>query len=106
MAFPLIPPKSQWEDNKGDPLVGGSLEFLDPATDLQIDTYPTADDADGQTNREEFLAGTDPTDATSVFRFVGMTIIPPGLQHELVWNASTGITFVLQVSTNRHTGSR
>lgn len=50
MAFPLIPPKSQWVDSNGDPLVGGSLEFQDPATSNPKDSYPTRDDAENQTN--------------------------------------------------------
>ena len=50
MAFPLIAPKSQWVDSNGDPLVSGSLEFLDPADDSQKPSYPTYDDAEAQTN--------------------------------------------------------
>ncbi len=50
MAFPLIPPKSQWVDSNGEVLSGGALEFRDPTTDLLKNTYPTRDDADGQSN--------------------------------------------------------
>ena len=50
MAFPLIAPKSQWVDSNGDPLVNGTLEFLNPVDDTQKDTYPTYDDAEAQTN--------------------------------------------------------
>lgn len=50
MAFPLIPPKSQWVDSNGDPLVGGTLEFQDPATSAAKDTYPTYDNAEAQSN--------------------------------------------------------
>lgn len=46
MAYPLIPPKSQWVDANGDPLVGGYLKFQDPGTDALKATYPTAGAAD------------------------------------------------------------
>ena len=45
MAFPLIDPQPSWPD-----AALGTIEFRDPNTDLFIDSYPTADDADAQTN--------------------------------------------------------
>ena len=45
MPFPLINPKPTFTDGDGVPLVNGTVEFRDPATDLPKSTYPTADDA-------------------------------------------------------------
>lgn len=50
MAFPLINPTPQFFDSSGNPLDGGTIDFRDPATDLFIDSYPTADDANAQSN--------------------------------------------------------
>lgn len=50
MSFPLINPSHQWFDTGGAPLVGGTIEFQNPSTSVKINTYPTADDADAQTN--------------------------------------------------------
>lgn len=50
MPFPLINPKITFTDNDGVPLVSGTVEFRDPATDLPKSTYPTANDAAGPSN--------------------------------------------------------
>jgi hypothetical protein len=71
MPFPLAPPRSQWVDNNGDPLVGGSLEFLDPATGLQKDTYPTWTDADALTNPNTNPVVLDVQGAATVFLLDG-----------------------------------
>ena len=49
MPFPLINPKITFTDLNGVPMVGGTVEFRDPATDLPVSTYPTANDATGLT---------------------------------------------------------
>ena len=53
MSFPLINPAITFLDSSGSPLVGGTIEFRDPTTNAFIDSYPTADDADAQTNAND-----------------------------------------------------
>lgn len=50
MSFPLINPYQQFVDSSGNPLASGTIEFRDPTTNDLINSYPTADDADAQTN--------------------------------------------------------
>ena len=50
MSFPLINPQSQFFDSSGAPLASGTIEFRNPDDDTYINSYPTADDADAQTN--------------------------------------------------------
>lgn len=50
MSFPLINPYQQFFDSSGSPLASGTIEFRDPTTNNLINSYPTADDADAQTN--------------------------------------------------------
>lgn len=54
-------------------------------------------DGDGASNRSEFLAGTDPTDANSVLRS-GLTQTPQGLF--LVWNTVPGRIYQVKHSTD------
>jgi hypothetical protein len=59
---------------------------------------PFADsDGDGVSNRNEFLAGTDPTDPNSVLR-VRLHPTPQGLY--LSWNTQPGLLYQVQISTN------
>jgi hypothetical protein len=53
MAYPLINPYQQFFDSSGAPLAGGSVEFRDPVSNALINSYPTADDADAQTNAND-----------------------------------------------------
>ena len=51
MAFPILgTPKPQFLDSTGAPASGGSISVLDPTTDAEKASYPTADDADAATN--------------------------------------------------------
>jgi hypothetical protein len=50
MSFPYINAYQQFFDSSGAPLENGTIEFRDPTTNVLINTYPTADDADAQTN--------------------------------------------------------
>jgi hypothetical protein len=50
MSFPYINAYQQFFDSSGAPLVGGTIEFRDPTSNALINSYPTADDADAQTN--------------------------------------------------------
>jgi hypothetical protein len=59
---------------------------------------PTADsDRDGANNLQEFLAGTNPTNAASVLR-VSLASTPQGMF--LSWNTQPGLTYQVQVKTN------
>ena len=73
MAYPLIPPKSQWVDANGNPMVGGKLEFRDPSTDALKNTYPTADDADAQTNPNDNPVTLDSRGEAAIFLEDGAT---------------------------------
>lgn len=73
MAYPLIPPKSQWVDANGNPMVGGKLEFRDPSTDALKNTYPTADDADAQTNPNDNPVILDSRGEAAIFLEDGAT---------------------------------
>jgi len=54
LAFPLLgSPKPQFSDSSGSPLSSGTLAVLDPATDNNKASYPTASDADAATNAND-----------------------------------------------------
>ncbi|HTS17638.1 MAG TPA: FecR family protein [Verrucomicrobiae bacterium] len=60
---------------------------------------PSADpDGDGQNNMAEFLTGTDPTNAASAFRILGVTRTNADLN--VAWLTHTGITNVVEVATD------
>ena len=51
MSFSLLgSPKPAFFDSSGSPLVSGTLEFRDPTSNDLINSYPTADDSNAQTN--------------------------------------------------------
>ncbi len=51
MAFPLLgSPKPQFFDSSGAPYASGTLSILEPSDDTNKAYYPTADDADANTN--------------------------------------------------------
>jgi hypothetical protein len=50
LSFPYINAYQQFFDSSGSPLASGTVEFQNPDTAAKINTYPTADDADAQTN--------------------------------------------------------
>ena len=50
MSFPYINAYQQFFDSSGSPLASGTIEFRDPTSNDLIDSFPTADDADAQTN--------------------------------------------------------
>jgi hypothetical protein len=54
-------------------------------------------DGDGVTNYEEWYAGTDPTNAASVFAF---TYIDAGSNAVFAWSSTTGKAYTLWMSTN------
>ena len=59
---------------------------------------PSADsDGDGASNLSEFLAGTDPKDASSVLK---TSVSRSGLQMNFSWNAQPGFIYQVQVTTD------
>jgi hypothetical protein len=58
---------------------------------------PSADsDGDGASNKSEFIAGTDPTDANSVLRIRPLQRTPQGLF--LNWNTQPGLMYQVQTA--------
>ena len=86
MAFPLINPSHQFFDTSGAPLVGGSLEFQNPTTAAKINTYPTADDADAQTN-----ANSNPLTLDSRGGYTGI-YLEDGVKYKVIIKDSDGAT--------------
>jgi hypothetical protein len=60
-------------------------------------------DGDGQSNEAEFLAGTDPTNSTSVFRITA--VLREGNDLRVTWSMGSGRTNALQVTTGAGSGS-
>lgn len=54
-------------------------------------------DGDGASNAQEFLAGTNPTDKSSVLK-MGWLTLPSGTQ--LTWNTQQGLIYQVQVSND------
>jgi CSLREA domain-containing protein len=87
------------DDTDGDGLPNGweqryRLDPLDP----RGSNGPTSDlDGDGQTALEEFLAGTDPTDAASSFRFLSIAV--QGDDVRLRWFTAGGRTNALETAS-------
>jgi len=62
---------------------------------------PNADsDGDGMTNRQEFLAGTDPNDRGSLFKLDGFLHDPAKGEQTLTWRAKRGVRYRVQSSEN------
>lgn len=52
-------------------------------------------DGDGSTDREEFVAGTDPTNLNSILRVITVTSLQTG-QRNILWSATPGRTYRVQ----------
>jgi hypothetical protein len=89
----------------------GAYEFQGPASRIsyawlsQYGLLPanaatdTADpDGDGMNNWQEWIAGTDPTDGTSVLRLLAPVPTPPGLL--LRWNSDTNHAYFVERATS------
>jgi hypothetical protein len=66
----------------------------------QSDNWPSPlvdSDGDGVSNRDEFLAGTNPVDASSVLR---QHLTPTSQGLFLSWNTVPGLMYQVQSSTN------
>ena len=86
MSYPLINPSHQWFDTSGAPLVSGTMEFQNPTTSAKIDTFPTADDADAQTN-----ANANPLTLDSRGGFTGI-YLENGVKYKIIIKDSLGAT--------------
>lgn len=61
---------------------------------------PTADpDGDGQTNEQEFAAGTDPTNGASGLRLADFSRAPTGDSFSLQWQSVAGKTYQVETCT-------
>ena len=87
MAFPLINPYQQFFDANGDPLVSGTIEFRAPADNSLIDSYPTADDADAQTN-----ANSNPLTLSSTGAATNGLFLEDGVNYKVILKDSDGAT--------------
>lgn len=86
MSFPLINPSHQFFDTSGAPLVSGTLEFRDPTSNTLINSYPTADDADAQTN-----ANANPLTLDSRGGYTGL-YLEDGVKYKIILKDATGTT--------------
>ena len=86
MSFPLINPSHQFFDTSGAPLVSGTIEFQNPTTAAKINTYPTADNADAQTN-----ANANPLTLDSRGGYTGI-YLEDGVKYKVIIKDSSGTT--------------
>ena len=78
------------------------IHFFGHSTAAAGDQSRPQDDADGDgaSNLQEYLAGTDPTDAGSIFRAQITTAIIPNNMVTLSWPVVPGKSYHLQSKTN------
>ena len=88
MAFPLISPYQQFFDSSGSPLAGGTIEFRDPTTNNLINSYPTADDADAQTNANDNPQSLDANGASES----GGLYLEDGVKYKIILKSALGAT--------------
>jgi hypothetical protein len=76
------------------------LQHFGHVTGQASDDSLASDDADGDgmSNLQEYLAGTSPTDSTSVFRLLAAT--PASSTMTLTWPAVSGKSYQIQYKTN------
>jgi len=93
-VYPRIP------DNDGDSLPNSFevLFGLDPNSPADADLDL---DSDGSTNREEYIAGTDPSDATDIFRVTNLADSPT--EFVVTWPSFAGRTYTVLWSIDLQT---
>jgi hypothetical protein len=66
-----------------------------------LSATPGADpDGDGMSNLQEYKAGTNPNDATSVLRITAITAPSPGTSVNLTWNSVSNRLYLVQETLN------
>ena len=91
MSFPLINPFQQFFDSSGSPLVSGTIEFRNPNTNDLINSYPTADDADAQTN-----ANANPLTLDANGAAASGLYLEDGVIYKIILKNSAGATVTTQ----------
>jgi hypothetical protein len=86
MSFPVINPTPTFVDSSGSPLTSGTIEFRNPTTNDLINSYPTADDADAQTN-----ANANPLTLSARGEATGL-FLEDGVAYKIVLKDSSGAT--------------
>lgn len=84
------------QDHDGLPDGWEVANLLDPATDDAAEDP----DGDGQSNRDEFIAGTSPQDTGSVFRLGSARETEPPDGMIISWLSTTGRTYHVERSSN------
>jgi hypothetical protein len=87
MSFPLIHPLIAFTDSSGAALSSGTIEFRDPTSNSLINTYPTADDADAQTN-----ANANPLTLNSRGEAASGIFLEDGVVYKVILKDSAGAT--------------
>ena len=87
MSFPYINAYQQFFDSSGSPLASGTIEFRDPTSNDLIDTYPTADDADAQTN-----ANDNPLTLNASGAAASGLFLEDGVKYKVILKDSSGST--------------
>ena len=87
MSFPLINPTPTFTDSSGSPLTSGTIEFRDPTTSSLINSFPTADDADAQTN-----ANANPLTLNSRGEAASGLYLEDGVKYKIILKDSDGST--------------
>jgi parallel beta-helix repeat protein len=87
MSFPLINPTPTFTDSSGSPLASGTIEFRDPTSNDLINSYPTADDSDAQTN-----ANANPLTLNSRGEAASGLYLEDGVKYKITLKDSAGAT--------------
>lgn len=62
---------------------------------------PAADaDGDGMSNKQEYLAGTNPTNSLDNLRIIGFSSLPGGTSANLTWNSVLSRSYLIQENLN------
>jgi hypothetical protein len=87
LSFPYINSYQQFFDSSGSPLASGTIEFRDPTSNDLIDTFPTADDADAQTN-----ANANPLTLNASGAAAAGLFLEDGVVYKVILKDSAGAT--------------